>query len=249
MSTQVSINLNAIAMIRNRRNLPWPNLVDIGRISLLSGASGLTIHPRPDQRHIRFTDISKLRRLIDEEFPKAELNIEGYPSEKFLSLCELYKPEQVTLVPDEPDQLTSDHGWNFIENKKLLTESVSRLQSLGSRVSLFTDSEGKEEPIKAAKQTGADCIELYTGPYGACYNDPNQAIIQLEKLYITAYIAKEMHFKINAGHDLTIQNIPNLIHKIDYISEISIGHAFTATAIEHGTRKAVLLFRRACGHF
>ncbi|MBY7648998.1 MAG: pyridoxine 5'-phosphate synthase [Candidatus Liberibacter europaeus] len=250
MPTNVSINLNAVAMIRNRRNLPWPNLVHIGRIALQSGASGLTVHPRPDQRHIRFEDLPKLRQLIEEEFPKAELNMEGYPSESFLSLCEYYKPEQVTLVPDAPHQLTSDHGWDFISNKKLLTEAVTKLHdTAGSRVSLFADSDGKEYPLKIAQQTGADRIELYTGPYGACHSDPEKEIVCLKKLSLTARIAQDLLFKVNAGHDLTIQNIPPLIHEIPYIAEISVGHAFTATALDYGVKESVFRFRSACGQF
>ncbi|WP_354688078.1 pyridoxine 5'-phosphate synthase [Candidatus Liberibacter africanus] len=247
MPTNISINLNAVAMLRNRRNLPWPSLVHIGRIALQSGSSGLTVHPRPDQRHIRYKDLPEIRRLIDEEFPNAELNLEGYPTEIFLNLCKNYKPEQVTLVPDDPHQLTSDHGWDFIKNQKILTEAVAELHDIGSRVSLFADGNGEEKCIQAAKLTGADRIELYTGPYGACYNDPQQESVLLKHLITTARIAQEMHLKINAGHDLTIQNIPNLIKAIPYISEISVGHAFTSTALEYGTKEAVLRFRHACG--
>ncbi len=247
MSTSVSVNLNAVAVLRNRRNLPWPNLVHIGKIALQSGASGLTVHPRPDQRHIRYTDLPEIRRLIDEQFPKAELNIEGYPNETFLNLCERYKPEQITLVPDDPHQLTSDHGWDFLQNQALLTKTVARLHNLGSRISLFADGNGNEHSLQAAKLTGADCIELYTGPYGACYNNPQQERIFLNKLAITAQLAQKMDLQINAGHDLTIQNIPNLINAIPYISEISVGHAFAATALECGVKEAVFCFRRACG--
>ena len=114
MPTKLSVNLNAIAMLRNRRDLPWPSVVDLGRIALRAGASGLTVHPRPDQRHIRFSDLPLLRALIDDEFPQAEFNIEGYPTEEFLALCEVIEPEQVTLVPDDPSQATSDHGWDLV---------------------------------------------------------------------------------------------------------------------------------------
>ncbi|MEG8098788.1 pyridoxine 5'-phosphate synthase [Candidatus Liberibacter brunswickensis] len=247
MSTSISINLNAVAMLRNRRNLPWPSLIHIGRIALQSGASGLTVHPRPDERHIRYTDLPEIRRLIDEEFPQAELNIEGYPTEIFLNLCKNYKPEQVTLVPDEPHQLTSDHGWDFVKNQKILKETVAKLHDIGSRVSLFADGNGEEDYLQIAKSTGTDRIELYTGPYGSCYNDIKKERYFLDKLTTTSIIAKDMNLKINAGHDLTIQNIPNLIKSIPYISEISVGHAFTATALEYGTKEAVLRFRHVCG--
>ncbi|MBL0848816.1 MAG: pyridoxine 5'-phosphate synthase [Candidatus Liberibacter ctenarytainae] len=249
MPTTISINLNAVAMLRNRRNLPWPSLVHIGRIALKNGSSGLTVHPRPDQRHIRLTDLPEIRRLIDEEFPTAELNIEGYPSDEFLALCEKYRPEQATLVPDEPHQLTSDHGWDFVNNQELLTETVTRLHSLGSRVSLFADGDSQKHHLQIAKLTGADRIELYTGPYGLCYNDPKKERICLEKLRITAHIAQGLCLGINAGHDLTIQNIPSLIQKIPYISEISVGHAFVATTLEYGAKETVLRFLHACRHF
>ncbi|MBA5724090.1 pyridoxine 5'-phosphate synthase [Candidatus Liberibacter sp.] len=247
MPVKVSINLNAVAMLRNRRNLPWPNLIHIGRMSLKSGASGLTVHPRPDQRHIRFSDLPKIRQLIDDEFPGKELNIEGYPSEYFLMLCEKNKPDLVTLVPDSPEQATSDHGWDFVTNKTFLTETISRLHALGSQVSLFADGDGKITPLREAKLTGADRIELYTGPYGACYHDSAGEKVCLEKLSQTANMARKLFFEISAGHDLTIQNIPALIRKIPYISEISVGHAFAATAIEYGTMETIFRFRRACG--
>ncbi|AGA64130.1 Pyridoxine 5'-phosphate synthase [Liberibacter crescens BT-1] len=248
MAPKLSINLNAIAMIRNRRNLPWPNIIHIGRIALRAGAFGLTVHPRPDQRHIRFSDLPDIRQLLDTEFPNAELNVEGYPCEEFMALCRDIKPEQVTLVPDKPDQLTSDHGWDFIKHQEFLSTVVSQLKALGSNVSLFANADGEEKPLKAAKATQTDQIELYTGPYGGCFNNSKKEAFFLEKLAQTADIANRLSINVNAGHDLTVNNIPTLIKRIPYLFEISVGHAFAADAFEYGTKEAVLRLRHACGH-
>ena len=163
---------------RHAAQPPRPALAErhgLGRIALQAGAHGLTVHPRPDQRHIRFSDLPAIRALIDDEFPQAEFNIEGYPSEDFLRLVEAHEPEQVTLVPDDPRQATSDHGWDFWKNHDLLKPIVARLKRQGIRVSLFADGDAGPEQIRLARQTGADRIELYTGPYGATYDDPAAA--------------------------------------------------------------------------
>ncbi|WP_037437292.1 pyridoxine 5'-phosphate synthase, partial [Sinorhizobium fredii] len=154
MPAKLSVNLNAIAMLRNRRDLPWPSVTGVGRIALQAGASGLTVHPRPDQRHIRFSDLQPIRDLIDDEFPEAEFNMEGYPNEEFLQLVERHEPEQVTLVPDDPAQATSDHGWDFRENRALLGSVVGRLKKGGFRVSLFADGDPDPEALKFARETG-----------------------------------------------------------------------------------------------
>lgn len=137
MPAKLSVNLNAIAMLRNRRDLPWPSVIGLGRIALAAGASGLTVHPRPDQRHIRFSDLPAIRALIDDEFPEAEFNIEGYPTDEFFDLCAAAEPEQVTLVPDDPTQATSDHGWDFRKNRALLADVVAKYRKIGCRVSLL----------------------------------------------------------------------------------------------------------------
>src|ERR1700743_3244197 len=142
MATQLSVNLNAVAMLRNRRDLPWPSVEALGRIALAAGASGLTVHPRPDQRHVRFSDLPEIRALIDDEFPEAEFNIEGYPSDEFFDLCASAEPEQVTLLPDDPKQATSDHGWDFRRDRDLLVEVVAKYKKIGCRVSLFADGDG-----------------------------------------------------------------------------------------------------------
>ena len=201
MPAKLSVNLNAIAMLRNRRDLPWPNVEGIGRIALAAGAHGLTVHPRPDERHTRHADLPILRALIDDEFPEAEFNIEGYPSEDFLRLVEKSQPNQVTLVPDDPAQATSDHGWDFVRQADYLAPIVRRLKKGGFRVSLFADP----DPVgmDVARDTGVDRVELYTGPYGACHNDSAKAARQLERLATAADAALATGLAVNAGHDLT----------------------------------------------
>lgn len=247
MPAKLSVNLNAIAMLRNRRDLPWPSVAHLGRIALQSGASGLTVHPRPDERHIRFTDLPVLRALIDDEFPAAEFNIEGYPSEDFLALCEATEPEQVTLVPDDPSQATSDHGWDLELHQAFLTRVVARLRSRGMRVSLFVDGDGRADRMRLAKATGADRVELYTGPYGGCFDDPDAARREIERLGLTADAAKAEGLEVNAGHDLTVANLPALVQRIAHLAEVSIGHGLTADALEYGMAETVRRFCRACG--
>ncbi|MDL2409246.1 pyridoxine 5'-phosphate synthase [Rhizobium calliandrae] len=247
MPAKLSVNLNAIAMLRNRRDLPWPSVTGLGRIALAAGASGLTVHPRPDQRHVRFSDLPAIRALIDDEFPQAEFNIEGYPTDEFFDLCAGVEPEQVTLVPDDPSQATSDHGWDFRKNRKLLVDVVERYKKIGCRVSLFADGDGDADAVKIAKEVGADRIELYTGPYGGCYDAPERAAVILEALGKTADAALANGLAVNAGHDLTVANLPALIKRIPALAETSIGHGLTADALEYGMAETVRRFRRACG--
>ena len=246
MPIKLSVNLNAIAMLRNRRDLPWPSVTGLGRIALQAGAHGLTVHPRPDQRHIRFSDLPEIRALIDDEFPEAEFNIEGYPSDDFLRLVEEMEPDQVTLVPDDPAQATSDHGWDFRKYHNDLAAIVEKLNRAGMRVSLFADANGEEDYVADAKATGAARIELYTGPYGACYDDSAEANRQLELLGKTADFAHALELGVNAGHDLTVANLPPLAGRVPYLAEVSIGHGLTADALEYGMAETVRRFVKAC---
>nr|MDQ2704103.1 pyridoxine 5'-phosphate synthase [Pseudomonadota bacterium] len=209
------------------------------------GAHGLTVHPRPDQRHTRHSDLPELRALIDDEFPAAEFNIEGYPTEDFLRLVEENQPNQVTLVPDDPAQPTSDHGWDFAAQASLLTPVVRRLKRGGFRVSLFSDPD--PEGVAAARDTGADRIELYTGPYGALHDDPGKAADEIERLGKTADAARRAGLAVNAGHDLTVANLPALAKKIPDLAEVSIGHGLTADALEYGMAGTISRFLKACG--
>lgn len=245
MPAQLSVNLNAVAMLRNRRDLPWPSVTGLGRIALAAGAHGLTVHPRPDQRHVRFSDLPEIRALLDDEFPHAEFNIEGYPTGDFLALIEGAEPEQVTLVPDDPEQPTSDHGWDFVANREMLKAIVTRLKRTGARLSLFCDPDASQEQIAAARETGADRIELYTGPYGACHDDPQKAVHALETLGRTADLARAAGLGVNAGHDLTVANLPSLAERVPDLAEVSIGHGLTADALEYGMAATVKRFLAA----
>lgn len=245
MPAKLSVNLNAIAMLRNRRDLPWPSVAGLGRIALAAGAHGLTVHPRPDQRHIRFADLPSLRALIDDEFPRAEFNIEGYPTEQFLDLVERTEPEQVTLVPDDPSQATSDHGWDFAGQADFLRPVLRRLKATGFRVSLFADPD--PAGFDVARDLGADRVELYTGPYGSYHDDPANAAKELEKLGKAADAALALGLAVNAGHDLTVANLPALAGRIPHLAEVSIGHGLTADALEFGMAETVGRFLAACG--
>ena len=245
MPAKLSVNLNAIAMLRNRRDLPWPSVTGLGRMALAAGAHGLTVHPRPDERHTRHSDLPELRALIDDEFPQAEFNIEGYPTEDFLKLVEKNQPEQVTLVPDDPAQPTSDHGWDFRQTAAFLTPIVKRLKKGGFRVSLFADPD--PAGVAAARDTGADRIELYTGPYGSSHSDSAKAVKELERLQKTAEAALALGLAVNAGHDLTVANLPALAKHIPNLAEVSIGHGLTADALIFGMAETTRRFLRAAG--
>jgi pyridoxine 5-phosphate synthase len=247
MPAKLSVNLNAIAMLRNRRDLPWPDVVRFGRIALDAGAGGLTVHPRPDQRHVRFADLPQLKALITTEFPDREFNIEGYPTEDFLQLVEKHRPDQVTLVPDDPAQATSDHGWDFVANEALLTTICARLKANGMRVSLFADGDSGAVQLDAAARVGADRIELYTGPYGGCHDDPSRAETWAARLGATSDHAARLGLAVNAGHDLTVANLPLLCRHVPQLAEVSIGHGLTADALEYGMAETVRRFRRALG--
>ena len=231
----LSVNLNAVAHLRNRRDLPWPDVVEMGRLCLEAGAAGLTVHPRPDERHIRRSDVFDLSHLLRAGWNGREFNIEGYPTEDFLRLCETVRPDQVTLVPDDPSQPTSDHGWDIDANESMLAGIVERLHAGSMRVSLFIDAD-PAVPKKAAG-VGADRIEFYTGPYG---NPAADRPAELARLVATAEACRKTgSLGMNAGHDLTLENIPALINAIPDLEECSIGHALTADALKFGFAGAV----------
>ncbi len=244
MPPHLSVNVNAIAHLRNRRTVPWPDLVGLGRTALHAGAYGLTVHPRPDERHIRRADVPALATMIRKEFPGAEYNIEGYPDEAFLALCEANAPDQVTLVPDDPTQGTSDHGWDVAGHRKLLTDVCKRLTAKGMRVSLFVDPDPKGPAL--VKSVGADRIELYTGPFGGGLT-PAARAPHLLALKVTAEAAKAAGLGVNAGHDLTRANLPELCAAIPNLAEVSIGHALIGDALTFGMAETVRMFKRACG--
>ncbi|MCP4380978.1 MAG: pyridoxine 5'-phosphate synthase [Hyphomicrobiales bacterium] len=244
MTARLSVNVNAIAYLRNRRDLPWPDVTEIGRIALEAGAHGLTVHPRPDERHIRRTDVSALARLIAAEFPDREHNIEGNPQSDFIELVETARPAQVTLVPDDAGQSTSDHGWNIAARRDFLSSVVARFKRAGIRVSLFVDAQPENPSL--AKAVGADRIEIFTGPYGATF-DKVTRVQELAKVTATAHAARDLGLEVNAGHDLTLDNLPPLVAAVPHLAEVSIGHALTADALRFGMAEAVFRYRQACG--
>ena len=244
MTCKLSVNVNAIAYLRNRRNLPWPSVAELGRIALEAGAAGLTIHPRPDERHIRAADVSVLRDLIRTEFPGREYNIEGFPDERFQKLVEEANPDQVTLVPDDPLQGTSDHGWDIAVNEEFLRTVIARLRDSGMRVSLFVDPDPAVPAL--AKAVGADRIEIYTGPYGGAVAEADAAR-EFNRVVATGRAAAGAGLGLNAGHDLTRGNLPSLIKALPNLQEVSIGHAVIADALSLGLAEAVRQFRVAIG--
>lgn len=244
-ASRLSVNVNAIAMLRNRRDLPWPSVTGMAAIAMEAGAKGITVHPRPDERHIRKSDVFDLAELIEDRFPNKELCLEGYPTPDFLDLVEKARPDQVLFVPDAPEQTTSDHGWRFGADKALLKEAITAAREWAVTVSLFLDPDPALAPEAAA--IGAERIEIYTGPYGACYDSPERAQVELDKVAATAEAARAAGLGVNAGHDLTVENIPALISRAPFIREMSIGHGFTADALIHGFAGSVQRFRKAMG--
>lgn len=243
--SRLSVNVNAIAMLRNRRDLPWPSVTGLAAIAMEAGAKGITVHPRPDERHIRKSDVFDLAELIEDRFPNKELCLEGYPSEDFMRLVEEARPEQVLFVPDDPEQTTSDHGWDFAGDTGLLETAIAASKEWAISVSLFCDPD-PAAPEHAAR-VGAERIEIYTGPYGACFDDKVTADRELERIVLTASAARECGLGVNAGHDLTVENIPALIAGAPFIREMSIGHGFTADALIYGFAESVKRFRQAMG--
>jgi len=228
--TRLSVNINKIATLRNSRGGNIPDVVEAAINCQKFGAEGITIHPRPDERHIKRQDVYDLKPIIT-----TELNIEGYPDEDFLKLVTDVKATQVTLVPDSPDQLTSDHGWDVPANKEFLTEVIKRLKGEGIRTSIFVNPESKM--IEEANIIGADRIELYTESYAAKYEEnPEKAIAPFIE---AAKTANTLGLGINAGHDLNLKNLKYFIDVIPYVKEVSIGHALISDALYLGLRNTI----------
>lgn len=230
----LSVNINKIATLRNARGADVPNVQSVAVDCERFGANGITVHPRPDQRHIRYDDLFSLRPLV-----KTEFNIEGYPSEEFINLVLKVKPEQVTLVPDAPDALTSNAGWDVAKNLGFLSQVVERFKNVGIRTSIFVSTD--IENIKYAAKAGTDRIELYTEPYAAEFEkNPEMAV---EPFVAAAAAAFKLGLGVNAGHDLNLKNLRFFKKSVKHLSEVSIGHALIADALYMGledTLKAYL---------
>ncbi len=241
--TKLSVNLNKVALLRNQRDIGYPSVLEAARMAIRGGAQGITVHPRPDERHIRRSDVRELTVLLREDYgSRIEYNIEGYPSPDWLALVAEARPDQATLVPDPPDAHTSDHGWDIPSHRALLGEVVGELKALGIRVSLFVDADPAVVPY--AQAVGADRVELYTGPYGMAFGTAAEEV-EFGKLVATARAVRAAGLGLNAGHDLTLDNLPRLIAAAPWIAEASIGHAVTADALRWGFEATVARYVQA----
>jgi pyridoxine 5-phosphate synthase len=241
--TKLSVNLNKVALLRNQRTLGIPSVTRAATIVLEAGAHGITVHPRPDQRHIRTDDVYELAALL-KEHPRVEYNIEGNPFENALDLVREVRPHQFTLVPDDPGQSTSDHGWDIAANAERLRPIIMEMKKLGVRVSLFMDAvPGAMAEVAAL---GADRVELYTEPYAASYGSPLEREV-LASFAATAAAATRAGLAINAGHDLNQQNLPAFLAAVAGVQEVSIGHALIADALECGLAATVRAYLAAIG--
>lgn len=233
--TRLSVNINKVATLRNARGGNIPNVLQVAKDCERFGAEGITVHPRPDERHIRFSDVREIRPIITTEF-----NIEGYPSQKFVDLVLEVKPHQVTLVPDPPDAITSNAGWDTVTHKNFLTDVISEFQKNGIRTSIFVDTE-KENVLNAYK-TGTNRVELYTEPYAINFpKDKQKAIAPFAQ---AAKWAFETGLQINAGHDLSLENLSFFSKKIPELAEVSIGHALISDALYFGLENTILMYKR-----
>jgi pyridoxine 5-phosphate synthase len=238
--TALSVNVNKIALLRNQRPLAIPSVVGLARIALEAGAHGITVHPRPDERHIRAADVRELAALL-KEWPDAELNIEGNPYQNLMPLVRELRPHQCTFVPDDAAQATSDHGWDLAADAGRLAPLVVEARSLGVRVSLFMDAD--PGAMERARAIGADRIELYTEPYAQAFGTASQAAT-LAVFSGAAQAAQRLGLGVNAGHDLNRDNLGAFLAAVASVLEVSIGHAFVADALELGMAEAVCAYRR-----
>ncbi len=232
----LSVNINKIATLRNSRGHNTPDLIQVAKDCERFGAQGITVHPRPDERHIRYRDVYDLKKIVTTEF-----NIEGNPREKkFIDLVLEIKPTQVTLVPDADGQLTSDHGWDTIKNKEYLKEIISEFRKAGIRTSIFIDADLKM--IEGAKETGTDRIELYTESYAKNFSDNKEKAIA--PFAEAAKLAAKLNLGLNAGHDLSLENLQFFKEHLPNLLEVSIGHALITDALYYGLENTIMMYRR-----
>jgi pyridoxine 5-phosphate synthase len=237
----LSVNVNKVALLRNSRHLGIPSVTRAAELCLHAGAHGITIHPRPDERHIRASDVPELQALM-QAWPDREFNIEGNPFHNLMAHVRAVRPHQVTFVPDSEGQFTSDHGWTFPQDAARLKPLIDECQALGVRVSLFMDP--VPEQMAAARAVGADRVELYTEPYAASFGTPDHAA-QLQRYADAAAAALQAGLGVNAGHDLNRDNLPAFAALVPGLQEVSIGHAFIADALEMGYDATVKAYLQA----
>lgn len=242
---RLSVNLNKVALLRNSRHTGVPDPLVFARIALEAGAMGITVHPRPDERHIRGSDVPALAALLTPLRPRIEFNIEGYPDVRLAAILRAVRPEQCTLVPDAPEAFTSEEGWKLDAAQMALARpAIAEAQALGCRVVLFIDPD-PEVPARA-KAAGADGVEIYTGSYAAAFKNGGHAG-WLAAIGATAEAARGLGLVVNAGHDLNLRNIPPLMDAVPFLAEASIGHELTADALELGFGKTVRAYVAALG--
>lgn len=234
MKTRLSININKVALIRNARGDNYPDIIQFAKDCEAYGAEGITVHPRPDERHIRFSDLAPLKEIV-----KTEFNVEGYPSRRFLDEVIKVKPHQCTLVPDKPEVLTSSEGWNTVENQDFLIDVINELHESNIRVSLFMDP--IEAHVEGAKHVNADRIEFYTGRYAKTFVKGVQNA-ELEAQIINARLANSLGLKINAGHDLNLINLKHYAQSIPNLAEVSIGHALITDSLYYGISNTIGMY-------
>lgn len=228
--TRLSVNINKIATLRNARGGNNPDVVKVALDCEAFGADGITVHPRPDERHIRMQDVFDLKGVLTTEF-----NIEGYPDERLMEIVSKVKPNQVTLVPDTPGQITSNHGWDTEANQSFLVEIIQELRNNGIRASVFVDADVKM--VEMAAKAGADRVELYTEPYASAYGIDREAAIA--PFVVAAGVAKKCGMGLNAGHDLNLENLQFIKQRIPFLDEVSIGHALVCDALYLGLKKTI----------
>ena len=239
--TALSVNVNKVALVRNTRHLGIPSVLRAARLCLQAGANGITVHPRPDERHIRASDVHDLAQLM-KDWPDREYNIEGNPSQNLMDFIRQVRPHQATFVPDSEDQFTSDHGWSFPQDAARLAPLTAECRALGVRVSLFMDPVPGQ--MEQARAVGADRVELYTEPYAAAWGTERQAL-QLERYRAAAQAALDVGLGVNAGHDLNRDNLAAFVRGVPGVLEVSIGHALIADALELGYAATVQAYQ-AC---
>ncbi len=236
--TKLSVNLNKVALLRNARKGNTPAVLQAARLGLEAGAHGITVHPRPDQRHIRFADVRELARVLRHEYPHAEFNIEGNPFERegcYMEMVEELRPNQCTLVPDAAEQQTSDHGWDLLHDREQLLPIIKQIKKAGLRVSLFVDPEAEAIAQLASYEVKADRVELYTESYAKAYAGPKQEQV-LESYIRSAQAAHALGLGVNAGHDLNQSNLGAFLRRMPQVLEVSIGHALIADALFIGLK-------------